>query len=515
MTRSHSNPCLILRSTIGIALIILVLSQLTFISNMGKSSYFDYDYNYLIGALDENIHEDESVSITNAFVEQFVPSEIFNERRFVNTDKYYLNTTSPKREQTLETGMRPNSNIKKNASHTTITDVKKVPAKVEFAMCAIIKDENNNLLEWTAYHYTMINLRHLIFCNDVDSVSSPLHILDRWKDLIQIDVWEVNEFSPPKTVGNETMYDHYKKRQRRCFAKCMNHFMSYNRTWALFIDPDEFLTFNPVADDDDKCIFDKKGDSFSVSYPKNCNETENPNLIKRGDGERTTIALWKKRVKLPTNLASKTIAEYMQEHPHIWSRFNCHIFPRLQFGSEQESNKTILNKHMPSNIYAQNFTTLSFFSHGKKGNFRTNKWAKCIIDVSRLHNNVTKYDVRSPHYLTKNCGGEKKGDTPHDRALFRVNHYVGNMESFLSKNDFHRDEDMFNKKAIYNNYTSYQMQGWLLPFVKSVGRERAVMLLEGIGEIKDYKVPNAIIRDCHKKVKGSNCTNAVNVETKS
>ena len=54
---------------------------------------------------------------------------------------------------------------------------------------------------------------------------------------------------------------------------------------------------------------------------------------------------------------------------------------------------------------------------------------------------------------------------------------------------------MFSRRARYNDYVSHQMQGWLLPFVESIGRERAIMLLEGVGDIKDYKVPNATIED--------------------
>ena len=141
----------------------------------------------------------------------------------------------------------------------------------------------------------------------------------------------------------------------------MNTFRVHNRTWTLFIDPDEYLTFNPVAEDDHECIFHKKGNEFGIVYPKNCNKTENPDLKERGDNTRIIKKLWKQRVKLPAILVTKTIAEYMAEHPAIWSRFSCHIFPRLSFRSEQESYQTILYKHILSNIHPQNFTTLSFF----------------------------------------------------------------------------------------------------------------------------------------------------------
>ena len=79
--------------------------------------------------------------------------------------------------------------------------------QIEFSMCAIVKDEGNNLLEWTAYHYTMINLRHLILCNDLNSTTNPLHILDKWKDMIRLDVWNVTYFAALKhAITNQHFY---------------------------------------------------------------------------------------------------------------------------------------------------------------------------------------------------------------------------------------------------------------------------------------------------------------------
>ena len=137
---------------------------------------------------------------------------------------------------------------------------------------------------------------------------------------------------------------------------------------------------------------------------------------------------------LPTSLDSKSISEYIEEEQDTWSKFNCHILPRLQFGSDQEMNETILSKDIPAGFRAENFTTLSFFSHGKKGHFDTNKWGKCMLDVSRMD----RIGMRNPHYMAPNCGGERIGYVEHDKALLRVNHYIGNYQSFFVKNDVHR-----------------------------------------------------------------------------
>ena len=46
---------------------------------------------------------------------------------------------------------------------------------------------------------------------------------------------------------------------------------------------------------------------------------------------------------------------------------------------------------------------------------------------------------------------------------------------------------MFDKRSKAVAYTNYEMQGWLTQFVNFVGAERAMKLLEGVGEIKDYR----------------------------
>jgi len=437
-----ANPYQKLDNAIKIILLILLLSQIIFIVNLEASSYLEYDF------VTENYDE---ISSRNKI-----------ENISSRNNKEIVQVQGPK--------------------------------GVEFSVCAIIKDDNNNLIEWTAYHYTMINMRHLVLCNDLDSVSSPLDILHRWQNLTKIDVWDVDKFSPPRLVNNEKTYVPYKYRQMDCIQQCIKHFKVHNRTWALFIDPDEFITFNPVTDDDNKCIFDKVGNqsTFDVVYdellvPENC-KGDDANVIKRADNKTTTMGIWKKRVMLPSSsLVSKSISEYIEEEQETWSKFNCHIFPRLQFGSKQETNEKILNKDITAGFRAQNFTTLSFFSHGKKGHFETNKWGKCMLDISRLDTS-RRIMMRNVHYLAPNCGGERIGFVENDKSLLRINHYVGTYKQFFVKNDIHRTKKMFDKRAKASIYSTYEMQGWLSQFVKYVGgTEQATKLLEGVGEIKDYR----------------------------
>ena len=368
--------------------------------------------------------------------------------------------------------------------NTTTTGLEKEQKQntrgVEFSMCTIVKNEKNNLLEWTAYHYYMINMRHLVLCDDLNSVTSPHQILNNWKEVIKIDIWGVDEFSPPRIINNDTTYKSYETRQLHCLRKCMHHFKQHNRTWVAFIDADEYLAFNPVAEDDDKCMFKKSknvssASAFEIVYD-NKRKCEVRNL--RDDNKTISMEFWKKRLVLPSP-ESKTIAEYMQGENDIWNKLNCHVLPRLLFGGSQEKDAARLNRYIPPGFHAENFTTLSFFRHGRKGFYFDNRWGKCIVDVSRM--DIIRF--RTPHYLAPGCGELKQGWVEHDISLLRVNHYLGSKKLFLSKDDPRRSEEMFRKRSTASRVVNYEMQGWLPKFVDLVGEEQAVKLLDGVGGI--------------------------------
>jgi hypothetical protein len=68
-----------------------------------------------------------------------------------------------------------------------------------FSACLLIRDDNDILPEWLAYHYHVIGLRHLIVAIDPLSSESPHAILQKWrKHLTQLEVleWTDAHFMP-------------------------------------------------------------------------------------------------------------------------------------------------------------------------------------------------------------------------------------------------------------------------------------------------------------------------------
>jgi hypothetical protein len=72
------------------------------------------------------------------------------------------------------------------------------PQKNNFTFCLLLKDDNEVLNEWLAYHYHTINLRHLIVAIDPSSSTSPSLIFQEWRQLfgLQVEEWTDSDFMP-------------------------------------------------------------------------------------------------------------------------------------------------------------------------------------------------------------------------------------------------------------------------------------------------------------------------------
>ena len=59
-----------------------------------------------------------------------------------------------------------------------------------FAACLYWMDDSQRLIEFIAYHYQVLPLRHLVFFKDPKSTEDPLPILDRWRPFMEITYWD-------------------------------------------------------------------------------------------------------------------------------------------------------------------------------------------------------------------------------------------------------------------------------------------------------------------------------------
>jgi hypothetical protein len=143
----------------------------------------------------------------------------------------------------------------------------------------LIKDDNAILNEWIAYHYHVLNLRHIIVAVDPSSATSPSTIWKTWRNLTDLTVteWTDTDFMPqtflkrgyhinPRFInadanksawhnGDEDaatvkadrlQISNHRFRQVTFLSSCLRQLKKEKRTWAMHIDTDEYVVVNPI-----------------------------------------------------------------------------------------------------------------------------------------------------------------------------------------------------------------------------------------------------------------------------
>lgn len=340
--------------------------------------------------------------------------------------------------------------------------------------CLLIRDDNGLLIEWLAYHYHVLPLRHLIIAVDPDSKTSPMPILRRWDDTqLQYVVWQDEDFLSNSKMterkqqtqlafnSNNTIADLtqlHDERQRLFLRKCYKHHKMLDHKWVAHIDTDEFVLFNVPGD----------GEPF---MDNNTHSTLKPNPARK----------W-----LP-QIGEATINEVIKKTDHG----PCVAMIRLLFGPMLTDESTMIQlQRLTPEFNPSHFTTLKYPRHIEKGiaeNAKTkmvNGLGKVIIDVSRIRMEDFN-SIFSIHRPFKNlCPANHLGPQPYLDSIFRVNHYLGSWEAYSAKGDSRRKRETFDLKAAVSSSSgpSFNVHAWLPSFIKEVGIEQARQLLEGIGK---------------------------------
>jgi len=130
-----------------------------------------------------------------------------------------------------------------------------------FSACLLIRDDNEILNEWIAYHYHALRMTRLIVAVDPNSETSPAPLLENWKDLIKIDIWTDDMYmskefletgKPPEedikvldkfNVTKREMLEinTHRYRQRYFLTECFKKLKKEHRTWVAHIDTDEYV----------------------------------------------------------------------------------------------------------------------------------------------------------------------------------------------------------------------------------------------------------------------------------
>lgn len=343
-----------------------------------------------------------------------------------------------------------------------------VPAKVsspeastnQFSGCLLLMDDNHFLIEWLAYHYHVLNLRHVIVAIDPRSKTSPRPILNRWANRMNITVWANDEdFEPNSTAFDEAEswvrikfksddpspeLIRHRARQRLFYFHCLQEHKRAHHKWTLLTDTDEFLLLN-----------------------------------------YQTIAKDRPEEEAPQSIFSPgSVANFLRseeaKHPESVAARPCIQIPRWRFGTVDHTVR-----YPPGPFNATDFTTLRWLYHASSTNYQFNRISKTIIDVSRVDwtDLVPVDSIHRP--LRKYCGQRKLHIESKDQYLL-IHHYLGSWEQYSFRQDARegkeRSQQMYRKTAKLAEEYSQDIVPWLGGFIRENGIESAQFLLSDAGK---------------------------------
>jgi len=328
------------------------------------------------------------------------------------------------------------------------------------------------LIEWIAYHYHVVKLRHLIITMDPKSTTSPIKILERWsnKNYMTIEFWDESRYFDSSTHHNLTGVEVHRQRQKEFNVECLRSLKTQKKSWVLVTDSDEFVTINPLLLQEQERPLDPK---YRIEQPN-------------------SVHTFLQRILIPT--------------PELNIYTPCIPIHRRQYSAKEETTTTTPVVDDDAVFNPIHFLTLRWNYWGSnKIDFpiATGKTCplqykagptKVIIDLSRLRLQDLYHPAieGNPHKPIESLCSQYDMYNVADQTGLIIHHYVGTQEQWDYRRNDHRGvgyrmaryQAIHDHVGIHTNQNDYDtIQSWLKGFIQNVGTNEAILLLDEVGKI--------------------------------
>ena len=341
--------------------------------------------------------------------------------------------------------------------------------------CLLTMDDNHFLVEWLAFHYHVCKLRHLVVAIDPKSTTSPLPIFDRWKGLIEIEVWESSRYMSQFEEDLQDRMDWHpsensmpqlamrRTNQAAFNVACMKHLKGLDKGWTFLTDTDEFLHLNQAINDGKSDLYLRQWGKLFPSNP----------IIKQPGSVSDML----KELRFPNE-------KYKLDHA-------CVPLARRQFSSREGETPTSPDtdrQQMLADLKLRGdaFQTIRWKRWGYVHRYHPHLAGKAVVDLARLR--LADFEIEGndgdPHLpLGAICDAEGRW-VRENQALLVANHYMGTLEQWGSRKNDARGHSCLQDLFFYQNEivgknevdSSSDLSPWLSGFVGSVGVEEATRL---------------------------------------
>ena len=400
------------------------------------------------------------------------------------------------------------------ATATTKSTSSSNDPKYGFGACLMVKDDNDLLYEWIAYHYTVLSLRYLVIGSDIGSLQNASDVLNRWnnvnltaddsqlrywilqpedfiyrhhrpsvpsstpQDLMPSSMLLINDTDIRRNINVNTENDHHHAlvdRQKGFVTVCSEMLKAAGVAWTLYIDSDEFVVWNPLSNDEEAQLqtnIQQRNAIQNRSYTIRKNFTEsNIQSSKRQDNTSNYYDLIRQ----------------LQNQNDV---SECYTMPRLLVGALE--NRTCPDRYGVKEVQKRarqqlghrftQMSTLRYFQHAKKGDFTSSKYGKVMMDLTRIDTQTIRTKPRNIHRpYTQHCASA--GGVYFPNAYFFILHYIGSWERYISRgsNDRRRNRDEWEHRAYVDDGSmsacDSTVHHWMFRFEQLVGEFRTNYLL--------------------------------------
>ena len=363
--------------------------------------------------------------------------------------------------------------------------------------CLLVLEDSIRIVEWIAYHYTMLPLKRLIIGLDKKNPAKfrqrLQHIQQLWKEAttsstssttpskLDIIIWE-NETKWIDPTYSPKGHKEHRKRQDQFLVECMkthkelhqqeeklikmkrqgtatnvtNKTRSRDQYWLLLVDSDEYLIPNYIIDEED----DNDG-NIASEYPTIKWKTQQSIDRRRKTIQpiRQYITEKRRRKEMQTSNfgdGSSTILDLLQHleqvdestiknNPFSHKLPNCFKLPALQIGvkedttdRKQELLKSLHLDHKAEEYYSTLLEYLQTYKYNSYGRNGRGIMSKTLINIANVpFDEITIENVHTSHIPNRYaCGynGPYGSGADYLSSILRINHYVsGTIESFLER----------------------------------------------------------------------------------
>ena len=341
--------------------------------------------------------------------------------------------------------------------------------------CLLIKDDNDILPEWLAYHYHVLKLRTIIVAVDPQSNTSPATVLETWRDFMDdIHIWHDSDYMPsfflrgeyervPNLMGNMTdattsiyhtnltneestvreelkVINVHRFRQSVFLTECIRTFKyELNKTWVMHIDTDEYIALNPKI---------------------------------------RTLDHWR-QLSIDPVLRKDSLFTLLKDAASGYSKilsYPCLSLPRLLYGSKEDVEDDRFSK-VPTGFVGSRFETLRWKFHSNyDGDQQLNGKPKTILDLSGLpplasflQSTTGAFSIHRPAVYLCQSDRNVHLEKPHKFPL-TIQHYIGSWERYNHRDDARRSRAMYESKALVDAAKDDGwIDGWVANFVQTHG----------------------------------------------